>query len=182
MDQEIGVFPVTLELSDIRQLRAVEGYIELEMYDDAKDELEQIDPACPAVSRILALKLCIYAGQSKWRLMEASAKKLAQRNPHDSQWAIWRAYAAARGESIEGAKKILLQALRTHPNDPRIHYALGCYESHLQHFYIAKRHLARAIQLDARLKLLALTDEELEPLWAEIEQLDSEAEIENRNS
>jgi hypothetical protein len=173
MKQKVGVFPVALELADLRRLRAVEGYIELGMYDDANIELAQIDPACPAVSRILALKLCIYAGLSKWRLMGAVAKKLAQRDPNDPQWAIWRAYAAARAQSFEGAKKILIQALQTHPNDPRIHYALGCYESRLRHFYTAKRHLARAIQLDARLKLLALTDEELEPLWAEIAQLNS---------
>jgi tetratricopeptide (TPR) repeat protein len=173
MDQVLGFIPVAVEPPDVRRLRAVEGYIELGMYEEADFEIEQIDPAWPAVSRILALKLCIYAGMAKWRLMEAVAKKLADRNPDDAQWVIWRAFAAARGHSIEGAKKILIQALRTHPNDPRIHYALGCYESRLQHFFPAKRHLARAIQLDARLRLVALSDADLEPLWAELEVIDS---------
>jgi hypothetical protein len=173
MDQVLGFITKSVESPDTRRLRAVEGYIELGMYDEADREIEEIDPARPAVSRVLVLKLCIYAGLCEWRLMEAVAKKLAERNPNDPQWAIWRAYAAARGQSIEVAKKILIQELRTHPNDPRIHYAMGCYESQLRHFYIAKRHLARAIQLDARLRLVALSDADLEPLWDELEMIDN---------
>jgi tetratricopeptide (TPR) repeat protein len=172
MGQVLGIIPPAFESVDVRRLRAVEGYIELGIYDEADREIEQIDPDCPAVSRVLALKLCIYAGLCEWPLMEAVAKKLAERNPDDAQWAIWRAYAAARGHSIEAAKKILIEALRTHPNDPRVHYALGCYESRLHHFYTAKRHVARAIQLDARLRLLALSDADLEPLWSDIEIVD----------
>lgn len=173
MDWEISSVTVPSQSADLRRLTAAEGYIELGMYEDANAELEEIDPSCPAVSRVLTLRLCIFAGLDEWELLEAMANKLAERNPDDIQWAIWRAYAAARGESIEGAKKILIRALRMHPNDPRLHYILSCYESRLHHFNTARRHLARAIQLDARLKLVALTDEELEPLWSVIEQLDA---------
>jgi tetratricopeptide (TPR) repeat protein len=172
MDRELGDFVLTFESQDLRRLMAAEGYIELGMYDEAAVELDQIDSFSPIASHVLALRLCIYAGLAKWELMEAVAEDLARHNPDDPQWAIWRAYAAARRQSIEGAKKILLQALYTHPNDPRVHYALSCYESRLNHFNTAKRHLARAIQLDSRLKLLALTDEELEPLWSAIDQVD----------
>jgi predicted Zn-dependent protease len=173
MDREADCWESPLQLDDFRHLRAAEGYIELAMYGDADAELEQIDPFCPAESHVLALRLCIYAGLAKWQRMEAVAKKLAQRDPDDIQWAIWRAYAEAKNQSIQGAKKILIQALQTHPDDPRLHYALSCYESRLNHFKTARRHLARAIQLDSRLKMVALNDEELEPLWAEIEQFDA---------
>jgi len=171
MDWEVNVFLLPSELDDLRRLLAAEGYIELGMFDDADAELDQIDPSYPAVSRVLALRLCTYAGLAKWELMEAVAEKPARGDPDDVQWAIWRAYAAAKGQSIEGATKILIQELRTHPNNPILHYAVSCYESRLQHFKTAKRHLARAIQLDSRLKLVALNDEELEPLWSAIEQL-----------
>jgi lipopolysaccharide biosynthesis regulator YciM len=167
----LGDFILTFESQDLRRLTAAEGYIELGMYDEAAEELDQIDSSL-MVSRGLSLRLCIYAGLEKWDLMEAVAEKLARHNPNDAQWAIWGAYAAAKGQSIEGAKKILMRALYVHPNDPRIHYVLSCYESRLHHFSTAKRHLARAIQLDCRLKLLALADEELEPLWSTIDQLD----------
>jgi uncharacterized protein HemY len=170
MVRELGGFILTFESQDLRRLMAAEGYIELGMYDEAAEELDQIDSFSPIVSHVLALRLCTYAGLAKWNLMEAVAEDLARHNPDDPQWAIWRAYAAARGQSIEGVKEILIHALYLHPNDPRIHYALSCYESRLHHFSTAKRHLARAIQLDSRLKMLALTDEELEPLWSAIAQ------------
>jgi tetratricopeptide (TPR) repeat protein len=173
MNLELTGLGVAIDLHDFRRLRAAEGYIELGMYDDADTELEQVDPFCAASSRVLALKLCAYAGQAKWKLMGMVAKKLTERDPSEVQWAIWWAYAAAKGQGINRAKNILIQALRNHPNDSRLHYAMGCYESRLHHFNTAKRHLARAIQLDSGLKLVALSDEELEPLWSVIEQLDT---------
>ena len=69
---------------------------------------------------------------------------------------------------MEAAKGILLEALVTHPNNANIHYNLSCYETRLQHFHKAQRHLARAIQLDPRFKLVAMDDADLEPLWIEI--------------
>jgi predicted Zn-dependent protease len=173
MNLELTGSELTVQLEDFRRLQAAEGYIELGMYEEADDELEQIDPFCPASSRVLALQLCTYAGQAKWRLMGTVARKLTERDPSDVQWPIWWAYAIARGQGLERAKTILVRALRSHPNDPRLHYAMGCYESLLNHLSTAKRHLARAIQLDARLKLIALNDEELEPIWSQIEQLKS---------
>jgi uncharacterized protein HemY len=173
MNLELTGAAFDVEWHDFRRLRAAEGYIELGMYEEADSELKQVDPACPALSRVLALKLCTYAGQAKWKLMGAVAKKLTERDPGDVQWPIWWAYAIARGQSVDRAKNVLIQALRNHPNDPTLHYAVGCYESLLHHFSKAKRHVARAIQLDWSLKLIALTDEELEPIWFEIEQLGS---------
>lgn len=173
MNRELSESEVLVEFDHLRRLRAAEGYIELGMYAPADAELEKIDPSCPAVSRVLARKLCTYAGMAKWELMAVVAKNLAQRNPNDGQWAIWWAYSVGRGQAIEAAKAILIRALQIHPNDPRLHYAICCYESRLRHFKTAKRHLARAIQLDSRLKLMALSDEDLEPLWSEIEQFDA---------
>ena len=66
MDWEVNVFLLPSELDDLRRLRAAEGYIELGMFDDADAELDQIDPSYPAVSRVLALRLCTYAGLAKW--------------------------------------------------------------------------------------------------------------------
>ncbi len=172
MNRELSESAVLVELDGLRRLRTAEGCIELGMYAEADAELGKIDSSCPALSRVLALKLCSYAGMAKWELMAAVAENLAKHNPNDVQWAIWWAYSVGKGQAIEAAKAILIRALQIHPNDPRLHYALCCYESRLQHFKMAKRHLARAVQLDSRLKLVALNDEDLQPLWSEIEQFD----------
>lgn len=172
MNRDVGELNESVGVDDLRHLTAAEGYIELGMLEEADVELEKVDADCSAFSHVLALKLCIYAGLAEWKLMAAVARKLTQHDPSDVQWVIWWAYAAGKGQSVERAKAILIRALRAHPNDPRIHYALCCYENRLQHFNTARRHLARAIQLDFRLRLLGLEDQQLEPLWWEFEQFE----------
>jgi tetratricopeptide (TPR) repeat protein len=159
---------ISLSLNDVRHLIATEGYIELGMYQDADAEIERIDPFCRVFPPVLALKLCIYAGLRKWELMQTVAQKMAQHDPYNVQWAIFWALATRQVQSIEAARAILIGALEINPNEPTIHYNLSCYESRLHHFKQARRHLARAIQLDNRFRLIALDEHDLEPLWKKI--------------
>lgn len=151
-----------------RRLLAAEGYAELEMYSEAAAELQQLDPAYLALEQTVVLQLCVYAGLQKWKEANELATALAQQDPDNAQWAIWSASATCRLQSVEAAKGILLKALDTHPDNANIHYNLSCYETRLQDFRKAQRHLARAIQLDPRFKLVAMDDAELEPLWLEV--------------
>ena len=161
-----------INLDDLQHLKAAEGYIELGMFEDADAELAAVDPSCRALPRLLTLQLCVYAGLQKWDLIQTVAQKMAENFPDDSQWQIWWASAARRAQSLESAKKILLKALETHPNDANIHYNLSCYESRLQHFRTAQRHLARAIQLDSRFQLIAMNDQDLQPLLQSLSKLE----------
>ena len=148
-----------------RHLLAAEGYLDLGMYREAGLELEELEPACFALEETLVLQLCVYAGLKQWKCAHELATTLSKQDPDNPQWTIWTASATCRLQSIEAAKGILLQALVTHPDNANIHYNLSCYETRLHHFRKAQRHLARAIQLDPRFKLVALDDADLEPLW-----------------
>ena len=151
-----------------RRLLAVEGFIDLGMYEDAEHELRELDPAYLAFEETLVMQLCVYAGLQKWKDARDLAISLADQDPDNPQWTIWSASAACRLQSVEAAKKILQQALVSHPDNANIHYNLSCYETRLQHFHKAQRHLLRAIQLDPRFKFLAMDDADLEPLFAEV--------------
>lgn len=157
-----------LAIDDLRHITAAEGYLELGMCAEAGAELDQIDPLFWTFSHVLTLKLCVYAGLERWDLMKTLAEKMARHDPANAQWRIFLASATQRSQTIESAKQILLQALQHHPDDARIHYNLSCYETRLQHFKQAQRHLARAIQLDPRFRLIASNDQDLEPLWDEL--------------
>ena len=148
-----------------RHLLATEGYIDLGMYQEAATELLQLDPAYFALEETLVLQLCVYAGLQQWSEAHDLANALSSQEPDNPQWTIWAASAACRLHSVEAAKGILLKALATHPDNANIHYNLSCYETRLQHFRTAQRHLARAIQLDPRFRLVAMDDADLEPLW-----------------
>ena len=161
---------IAIDMQLARRLLAAEGYIDLGMFRNAEAELRELDPSCFALEETQVLQLTIYAGLHRWKKAHQLASELAQQDPDNPQWAIWSASAACRIQSVEAAKGILLQALVTHPDNANIHYNLSCYETRLHHFRTAQRHLARAIQLDPRFKLIAMDDADLAPLWIEVAQ------------
>src|SRR3954447_20685086 len=171
-----------LENEHVRHLLAAEGYIELEMYGEANAELRELDPTCDELEQALVLQLCVYAGLQQWKPAHELALSLAQRDPDNPQWAIWSASAACRLQSVEAAKGILLKALDSHPDNANIHYNLSCYETRLHDFRKAQRHLARAIQLDPRFKMVAMDDADLDPLWMEVSHAAAVSQLMGENT
>ena len=72
---------------------------------------------------------------------------------------IWRA------ENIEQAEAVLLKAWELHPKDASIAFNLSCYASVTGRMEEAKVRLRQAIDLDKDIRLVALDDEDLRPLW-----------------
>jgi tetratricopeptide (TPR) repeat protein len=163
---------VPLEVLDEQHRQAAVGYVELGMYLEADAELDKIDPFCRAAPEVLAVRLGVYAGLEKWELMQVVAEKLANYDPAEAEWRISFAYATRRTESIEKAREILVSALGAHPEEPTIHYNLACYECQLGNLSAAKEHLMKAPKTDGKFKLMALDDPDLEPLWAQIAQIE----------
>jgi tetratricopeptide (TPR) repeat protein len=177
MRQTVTIPGSTANSSHARRLLAAEGYIDLGMFSEASVELHALDPGCFALEETLLLQLCVYAGLHKWKEAHDLATALAKQDPANPQWAIWSASAACRLQSVEVAKGILLRALDTHPDNANIHYNLSCYETRLHDFHKAQRHLARAIQLDPRFKLVAMDDADLEPLWMKVTEAAAENDL-----
>ena len=74
-------------------LRASRSYIELEMFEEANTELEEIDPFCRHLPEVLLARLAIYHGLEKWELLTVVAKKLAEWNPNEPSFFVELAYA-----------------------------------------------------------------------------------------
>ena len=68
-------------------------------------------------------------------------------------------------DCIDTARLILLTAVEGHPNNALVHYNLACYECQLGDLAVAKARLRHAFKLDAALRVSALDDEDLRPLW-----------------
>lgn len=155
---------MTLMPEDQPHLRIAEGYLELGMFADAEAELEKIAPDFRGLPEILILRLGLFQETKRWAAMQSVARKLAELDPTDSQWAIAWAYATRRAESIELARLILMDALDRNPLEALIHYNLACYDCVLQNLESAQEFLARAFKLEPRMRQMALTDPDLEPL------------------
>jgi tetratricopeptide (TPR) repeat protein len=154
-----------LEPPDLQYWRAAVGYVELGMFQEANDQLENIDPFNRAAPEVLAVRIAVYHGLKKWELMQQVAKRVAEYQPDDVQWTISLAYATRRADSIQAAKKILLNAEPKFPKDQNIKYNLACYFCQTGDIKTAKTYLKKAFEIDLNLRIAALEDEDLKPLW-----------------
>jgi hypothetical protein len=75
-----------LEPPDQQYWQAAAGYVELGMFLEANMELDRIDPFNRAAPEVLALRIAIYHGLKKWKLMREIAKRLADFQPDYIQW------------------------------------------------------------------------------------------------
>ena len=160
-----------IEPPDQKFFEAAHGYAELGMFHDANEQLEKIDPFLRAAPEILALRIEIYRGLQKWELMTELTRRLTEFEPDNPQWPVSLAYATRRGNSIEAAKQILLNAERRFPKEAVIPYNLGCYCCQLGDLEAAKKFLRRAFQIDPAWRLIALDDIDLMPLWEALAQM-----------
>jgi tetratricopeptide (TPR) repeat protein len=157
-----------LEGPDQLHLRAAHGYIDLGMFEEANAELEEIDPFCRHLHGVLVARLGIYLGLKKWELLALVAKKLAEWNPKEPGFFVEFAYAIRRAESIHAARTILTRVAGLHPTDATIQFNLACYEAQMRSLDRAKAHLKRATEIEEKIRLMALDDPDLEPLWASL--------------
>ena len=99
-------------------------------------------------------------------LLAVVAKKLAEWNSKEPSLLVELAYATRRTESLHAAHAILTRAASLHPTDATVQFNVACYEAQMGRLELAKTHLKRATQIDAKFRLMALEDPDLEPLWA----------------
>ena len=104
-----------LESPDSEIFEAAYGYVQLGMFLEANEQLENIDPFNRVAPEVLALRIDIYSGLKKWDLMQAIAQRLHECFPRDVQWVISLAYATRRSESIDAARNILTNSLPRFP-------------------------------------------------------------------
>jgi tetratricopeptide (TPR) repeat protein len=152
-----------------RHLRAAIGFIELGMLEDAASELESLPPEDRDMSSVLALRVEIYRTAGSWKLMEVAARELWKRHPEEPDYWTNLAWAVRRLDSLVAARDILLKAVERFPCDAMTQFNLGCYACQLGDIEQAKTRVGKAIELDAKFKLLALDDPDLEPLWESFE-------------
>ena len=160
-----------LEPENQRLLTAAQGFLELGLPLDAHDEIESMDAEVRHVPEVLEVRVEIYRALKKWELMQTVAKKLTEAEPADSRWPLAWAYATRRAESLDAARFILIAAWELHEKEPLIPYNLACYLCQIGKPEIAKDVIRHAFDLDPKMRLAALGDEDLRPLWDSIAAL-----------
>ena len=81
--------------------------------------------------------------------------------------------AALPDGSLQKAWDALLPAFDKFPKEPTIPFNLACYACQLRQLEVARNWLKRAVAIggEEKIKRMALSDPDLEPLWGEIQGL-----------
>ena len=149
-------------------LLAAQGYLELEMYDDALEELAlaRKEPANQLEATLLTLE--IQMRRKAWPEALENARLLCTLDPHEPQFTIHHAYVLRELNRVEEAMKVLLAGPESLNELGTFHYNLGCYHALLGNRIDALDFLDMGFELDPSLREFAETDPDLESIRDEL--------------
>ena len=158
---------------DLLHLRAAEGWLELGNQIEAFEELELISPRLRVHPDVLELRWQIYAKEKKWEACADIARAIAKLAPSRPHGWIHLAFSLHELKRTREAKEVLLPVVDKFPEESAMRYNLACYECQLGNLEGAKLLLEKTFESgDAKqMKLMALHDPDLEPLWKKIGEL-----------
>lgn len=164
-----------LEPPDTHYLRAAIGWLELGLRAEAVAELDQISPVQQRHPDVLEARWSLLAHEHRWEDALVAARDLLAEAPARSSAWLHHAYALRRAAAggLQKAWGALLPAATKFPDEPIICFNLACYACQLEQLDEARGWLKRAMKIGRRehIKLMALMDEDLKPLWKEIRKL-----------
>ncbi len=165
----------SVEPPDSHHLDAAIGWIGLGCADEAHAALSQVSARYEKHPQVLEARWSLAAFERQWDNALRIADEELARVPGDAGGWLRRAYALRRvnGGGIPQAWEALLPAAKKFPSEPVIAYNLSCYACQMAQLDIARHWLQRAVMIGQKdgIKKMALADEDLQPLWPEIEEL-----------
>ena len=159
-----------LSHKDRLNLEAAEGWLMLGNPLEANEELEQIDSENSFHPAVLAMRWQVYAGAQWWEAAYVVSKALTEFAPESAAAWICHANTARNYKGLMEAWHTLLGIVNKFPKDAIVRYNLACYAAQIGLLEEACGWLIQAFTIDdsAQLKLAALYDTDLQPLWNKI--------------
>ena len=164
-----------LEMPDSRHLDAAIGWLGLGCAPEARAELDLISAARQRHPAVLDARWTLCAHEKRWAdALEIAEAELAVA-PGDCAGWLHQAYALRRipDGGLPRAWDALLPAAEKFPEEPVIAFNLACYACQRQQLAVARQWLQRAMKIGSReaIRKMALADDDMKPLWAEIREL-----------
>lgn len=161
-----------LQPPDTHYLSAAIGWLELGNQSEARAELARISPSCQKNPEVLEVRWMLDASEHNWSDALVTARCLIENDPTRSAGWLHQAYALRRvpDGGLQAAWDALLPVADRFPKEPTIPYNLSCYACQLGRLDDARTWLKRAMRVGNKpnIKIMALSDSDLKPLWNEI--------------
>lgn len=145
-------------------LSAVEGYLQLDMLEDAEAELARVEEVHADALPVRRLRLLVHMRSQRWQEATDLAAELCEREPNDADLFIQHALCLHETGHTEEAIKRLVQGPRSLRRSPVFYYNLGCYHARLGRLADAAILLRQSFRMDGRLARFALQDPDLEDM------------------
>jgi predicted Zn-dependent protease len=161
-----------LPLPDQRHLEAAEGWLELGNWQEANEELENIQPELRAHPFVQEIRYKIYSAAGRWEMAAEIARAMSELLPENSWGFIHYAYSLHELKRTKEAYAVLLPVADKF-SDSTIRYNLACYSCQLGQLKESMQWLELAIDLAGKkdIRLMALDDPDLQPLWSQIGEI-----------
>lgn len=162
-----------LERPDLWHLNAAAGWLGLGDLVSAQEELDNITPEKRAHPEVLLARCNIYHAAGKWASVIEVASTVVRNFPDLDQAWVQRSFALHELKRTQEAHDLLLPAAEKFPKLWVVPYNLACYCAQLGQLKEAYRWLEQAFERgdENHIKLQALEDPDLEPLWADISEI-----------
>ena len=155
-----------LTTSDRKRLEAADGFLALGMPMEAHDELESIAPEARHLSEMLEVRLGIFQTLERWELVQTVAATLTKRDPQNLRaWIAWATAERRQGRQDETRRVLSAGITANCGRSGELWIALACLECEAGNLDRAKEAVETAIKSDGNLRLRALDEPALAPLW-----------------
>ena len=148
-------------------LSYVLGYLQLELVEEAREELSALSAEILATPPALAVRLEVAMADNAWDEVIALAPELVGHDASQERpWVAW-AYALREGDRVAEAQETLMagERLIKEPS-PLVAYNLACYACLLGDHKEARRLLGIVFARDKSWRAVARDDADLAPLFA----------------
>jgi len=155
---------------DTHHIRAAQGWFELGNVVEAAVELNKVRPKFQNESSVLEMRWAIEAAAKNWEACIEIAQTMVKSETNEVAGWLHRSYALHELKRTKEALDLLTPAVGHFPKVSAIRYNLACYACQLGDQKEAWNWLKQAIELgnEKEIKLTALDDPDLEPLWVDI--------------
>lgn len=144
-----------------RTLLAAQGYIELEMPEEALRELDELPPQDQARQEVLQVRLFIFMRGRRWRDAMSICDRLRAADPQQTTGYIHGAFCLHELGQTQEAKELLLSGPASLLREATYYYNLGCYDAVLGNLADAQHAIEISFKMDDKFREIAKYDPDL---------------------
>jgi predicted Zn-dependent protease len=159
-----GAFPIATMNDADRRIVAAQGYLELGLFTEAREELRALPQDVGARPDVIELWMLCEMGDKRWPQALEMARQLCKLRPDKAGGYIHAAYCLHEMGHTRDALDMLLSGPASLQTKAVYHYNLGCYRARLGEMDGAVEALEMAFQKDASLRHAARKDRDLDGL------------------